>query len=132
MNTNTFTDVTCNGFCDGTATAGPSGGVAPYTYLWNNTALSTSAAISNLCPGTYDVIVTDANGCTINGSSTITEPNPLVVTSSSNGSNCNQNDGKVFIVGNGGSSSIASHVSVDLAKAANIKSDTFNNSNLIT
>ena len=46
--------------------------------------------------------------------------------------NCNQNDGKVFIVGNGGSSSIASHVSVDLAKAANIKSDTFNNSNLIT
>ena len=45
---------------------------------------------------------------------------------------CKKNDGKVFIVGNGGSSSIASHVSVDLAKAANIPSNTFNNANLIT
>jgi len=45
---------------------------------------------------------------------------------------CKQNNGKVYVVGNGGSSSIASHVSVDFAKAANIPSDTFNNSNLIT
>ena len=47
-------------------------------------------------------------------------------------SNCNKNGGKVYIVGNGGSSSIASHVSVDFAKVAKIPSDTFNNSNLIT
>jgi len=47
-------------------------------------------------------------------------------------SSCNNNGGKVYIVGNGGSSSIASHVSVDLAKVANIASDTFNNTNLIT
>ena len=40
--------------------------------------------------------------------------------------------GKVYIVGNGGSASIASHVSVDFAKIARIKSSTFNNSNLIT
>jgi len=38
----------------------------------------------------------------------------------------------IFIVGNGGSSSIASHVSVDFAKSANVKSATFNNVNLIT
>ena len=38
----------------------------------------------------------------------------------------------IFIVGNGGSSSIASHVSVDFAKVAGIKSLTFNNANLIT
>ena len=40
--------------------------------------------------------------------------------------------GKVYIVGNGGSSSIASHVSVDFAKVANVPSSTFNNANLIT
>ena len=40
--------------------------------------------------------------------------------------------GKVYIVGNGGSASIASHVSVDFAKVARIPSSTFNNSNLIT
>ena len=42
------------------------------------------------------------------------------------------NGKKVYIVGNGGSSSIASHVSVDFAKVARIKSSTFNNSNLLT
>ena len=46
--------------------------------------------------------------------------------------NCYNNGGKVYIVGNGGSSSIASHVSVDFAKVANVPSETFNNSNLIT
>ncbi len=40
--------------------------------------------------------------------------------------------GKVYLVGNGGSSSIASHVSVDFAKIANVPSATFNNANLIT
>ena len=45
---------------------------------------------------------------------------------------CKRNNGKVFIVGNGGSSSIASHVSVDFAKVANVQSNTFNNANLIT
>ncbi len=43
-----------------------------------------------------------------------------------------KNKGKIYIVGNGGSSSIASHVSVDFAKVARIPSSTFNNANLIT
>ena len=41
-------------------------------------------------------------------------------------------DNKIYIVGNGGSSSISSHVSVDFVKAAGIKSETFNNANIIT
>ena len=43
-----------------------------------------------------------------------------------------ENGKKTYIVGNGGSSSIASHVSVDFAKVARVPSSTFNNSNLIT
>ena len=43
-----------------------------------------------------------------------------------------KNKGKIYIVGNGGSASIASHVSVDFAKVARVPSSTFNNSNLIT
>ena len=42
------------------------------------------------------------------------------------------NKSKIYIVGNGGSASIASHVSVDFAKVARVPSFTFNNSNLIT
>ena len=45
---------------------------------------------------------------------------------------CKKNKGKVYVIGNGGSSSIASHVSVDFAKVANVQSNTFNNANLIT
>ncbi len=41
-------------------------------------------------------------------------------------------NGKIYIVGNGGSASIASHVSVDFAKVARVPSSTFNNANLIT
>ena len=44
----------------------------------------------------------------------------------------NNNLGKVIIVGNGGSAAIASHISVDLTKAANIRSINFNESSLLT
>lgn len=47
---------------DGSIQASISNGTAPYTYLWSTGA--TSAAISNLLPGTYSLTVTDANGCT--------------------------------------------------------------------
>ena len=46
--------------------------------------------------------------------------------------NTKQNKNKIYIVGNGGSSSIASHVSVDFTKVAKINCSTFNNANLIT
>ena len=47
-------------------------------------------------------------------------------------SNTRKNKNKFYIVGNGGSSSIASHVSVDFAKVAKVNCSTFNNANLIT
>ena len=44
----------------------------------------------------------------------------------------NKAGGTVFIVGNGGSSAIASHAAIDLTKAANISATTFNESSLLT
>ena len=43
-----------------------------------------------------------------------------------------KNNAKVMIFGNGGSAAVASHVSVDLTKAANIRSVNFNEADLIT
>ncbi len=40
--------------------------------------------------------------------------------------------GKIILMGNGASASIASHVAVDLTKAAGIRSINFNEANLIT
>ena len=42
------------------------------------------------------------------------------------------NSGRVIIVGNGGSAAIASHVAIDLTKAANIRSINFNEASLLT
>ena len=42
------------------------------------------------------------------------------------------NSGKIIIIGNGGSASIASHVVVDLTKAANIRAINFNEASLLT
>lgn len=58
----TATGETSAGADDGTATAAPSGGTAPYIYLWNTG--DTTAMISGLAPGNYTVTTTDANGCT--------------------------------------------------------------------
>lgn len=55
------TDESVCGLCDGTASAIVSGGTAPYTYSWTNNA--TTANLSNLCSGYYNLFVTDANGC---------------------------------------------------------------------
>ncbi len=38
------------------------GGTAPYSFLWSTNDISQS--IENLAPGFYDVMITDANGCT--------------------------------------------------------------------
>ena len=43
-----------------------------------------------------------------------------------------ESNNTIYIVGNGGSSSIASHVAIDFLKSAGIKSTTFHNPNLIT
>lgn len=75
----THTDVTCNGLNDGTATAVPSGGVAPLTYLWAPGGATTSA-ISGLAPGDHSCTVSDAQGCSAQQAVTIAEPQPVLLT----------------------------------------------------
>jgi len=72
-------NVSCNSFSDGGATASAAGGTGAYTYLWSNAA--TSASITGVATGTYSVTITDANGCTDSSSITITEPTALVAAS---------------------------------------------------
>lgn len=73
----TGTNVTCKGLHNGTATANPSGGWFPYTYLWSNGA--TTQTISNLAPGTYCVTVTDIDLGTGTDCIDIIEPEALGV-----------------------------------------------------
>ncbi|MFL5753224.1 MAG: lectin-like domain-containing protein, partial [Bacteroidia bacterium] len=63
----TQTNVSCNGGNDGTATAIPAGGTAPYTYSWSTTPVQTTATATGLAPGTYTVSVTDSPPCVPSG-----------------------------------------------------------------
>ena len=74
MNT---TNVSCFGANNGTASVSIVGGISPFTYFWNTVPSQTTSSISNLSPGNYSVIITDANGCTSQSSATITQPQVL-------------------------------------------------------
>lgn len=69
----------CPGACAGEATVSASGGVFPYSVAWNDPGIATGTTTAvNLCPGTYTVTATDANGCTETGSLVINPVAPLV------------------------------------------------------
>ncbi len=76
--TSNQTNVTCNGSNNGSATILPSGGTAPYSYVWNSTPTQTTSTATNLYAGSISVIVTDNNGCSITQSFIITEPTALI------------------------------------------------------
>ncbi|MFH1320500.1 MAG: T9SS type A sorting domain-containing protein [Bacteroidota bacterium] len=82
-------DASCNGSCDGSAVVSPSGGTAPYTYLWDDPSSQTTASANGLCAGTYNVTVTDANGCTAMDSYTVIEPVALASSTSGTDASCN-------------------------------------------
>lgn len=98
----TFTNVGCFGGNTGTATASPTGGTAPYTYLWMPGAYNT-ASIGSLPIGTYSVTTTDSRGCTANTTVNIVEPPVLAATITSvTAASCGQTNGSATVAGSGG------------------------------
>ncbi|MBS1637210.1 MAG: gliding motility-associated C-terminal domain-containing protein [Bacteroidetes bacterium] len=55
--TTTQTNVSCNTFSDGIATANPSGGTGPYTYTWSTVPTQTTQTATGLGAGTYTVTI---------------------------------------------------------------------------
>lgn len=70
----------CFGDCDAAVDALPQGGTFPFTYKWNNGAVTQS--IVGIPAGTYSVTATDANGCTSVASGTVINPPQITVTTS--------------------------------------------------
>lgn len=105
-------DISCAGASDGSATVSTSGGVAPYTYQWDSGAgNATTASVTGLSGGTYDVTVTDARGCQAETSVTLTEPTSVMasasITSDYNGEDIScygESDGMATATGTGGTS----------------------------
>ena len=95
-------NISCFGLSNGSATVTPSGGTAPYTYLWSTGA--TTQSITNVPAGTYSVTVKDANNCTSPATVVLTQPtalslNPVI---SANVSCFGGANGTINITANGG------------------------------
>ena len=97
-------DITCQGQCDGAVVMNVQGGTAPYTYTWSPVPPNGqgSNGAFGLCAGTYAVTVTDANGCTVQGSWTLSEPDELQLSVSGTPSSCLLCDGTAQAIVSGG------------------------------
>jgi PKD repeat protein len=76
-------NVSCSGATDGALSASIQGGseCVDYSFVWTgpNGFTSTSANITGLAEGTYILTVTDANGCEVSASTTLTEPSEVTL-----------------------------------------------------
>ena len=98
----TATDVDCNGDANGVANTTVTGGVAPYTFLWDDANNQTTASASGLTAGTYSVVITDFNGCNATQTVTINEPTAMVLTSTSTPDTCGSAVGTAMVSATGG------------------------------
>ncbi len=100
----TVVNTTCAG-SDGSATATPTGGTMPYTYLWDaNANNQTTQTAINLPVGAYVVTTTDANGCTAINQIAVLDGCVcnVIGTISSTSTSCAANDGTATINVTGG------------------------------
>ncbi len=96
-------NILCNGQANGSATASVTGGSGLYTYSWNNG--QTTQAATGLGAGTYTVVVTDNNGCTITQTVTVNQPSAIVVTATG-GTICDGECINITANGSGGTGNI--------------------------
>lgn len=83
----TITNINCNGAATGSiVVSAVTGGTGAYKYSWTGTTTGgpqTSTTIGSLGAGTYNVVVKDANNCTLTpalAAATLTEPTAIVFT----------------------------------------------------
>jgi len=86
--TSSHTNVTCNGLNNGTITLNVNGGTPPYSFL-GNAVPSGTTTVPSLAPNTYAGNLTDANGCSVALTETITEPAVLALSETHVDAICN-------------------------------------------
>lgn len=98
-----FSDVSCNGLCDGTATVDVQNGTAPIGMIWDDPQSQTTGTASGLCAGTYNVGVADASGCTTTTQVIIAEPTTMSISATMDQqSTCGNPDGAATATASGG------------------------------
>lgn len=91
------------GLNDGYIDLSVGGGVLPYTFDWNN-GLANTEDINSISSGGYKYVATDSNGCSVNDSIYLSEPDELLINSFTLTNNwcLSDQDGSVYAVYSGG------------------------------
>lgn len=99
-------DVTCNGLDDGSISTTVTGGTPDYSFGWSGPGgfISADADIIDLVGGDYVLLLTDDNGCTLDTTITISEPDTLLLSDLVIGDiECNgDGDGSISLAMGGG------------------------------
>jgi|GEM_PF-6286252 len=104
-------NVSCNGKNDAWLVAHTMGGTMPYGYNWSIkegnqwvTLNANTDTVSNLAPGEYRVVTTDAKNCEVTTNYTVTQPDVLTfgATSATPTRECGTATGSVTVGANGG------------------------------
>jgi hypothetical protein len=94
----------CGDANDWSITTAPTGGTAPYAFLWNTGART--ASLQDVPPGNYSVLVTDNHGCTITKNIKITAPIHLVTAEAITKPTCFEgSDATIVLTSSGGQAS---------------------------
>lgn len=98
-------DVNCFGNSTGSIDVTLTNGSAPFSYVWTNGAVSQD--LTGLPANSYQVLITDANGCQTTAGATIIQPSTaLNLSLITDDKNCNGgvNDGSIDVLTQGGTS----------------------------
>ncbi|MEM1323524.1 MAG: SprB repeat-containing protein, partial [Bacteroidota bacterium] len=96
------TDVSCYGESDGSISVNGRGGTAPYTYHIVNNWGSFGPTFNGLTAGTYEVVLTDNNGCKNSIEVEIDQPEELLVTTDTRNASCGTSNGAASAAATGG------------------------------
>jgi gliding motility-associated-like protein len=98
-----FANINCNAANTGTINVGASGGNGPFSYLWNDGAITANR--TSLIAGNYSLTITDNNACTYQKNFTISQPTAINITSTVTNVACNGgNNSTITLVPVGGTS----------------------------
>jgi hypothetical protein len=97
-------DVLCNGQSNGSITAVPTTGTAPFSLSVNGGTPSSNLTASNLPAGTYSIFLSDVNGCTFSNPAVVVgEPDVLTLSAIPTAPACfGGNNGSISLSANGG------------------------------
>lgn len=116
----------CNGANNGMAMVTASGGIAPYTYLWDDANSQITETATDLSAGIHYVTVTDNIGCSSVFAVSITDPAPIVPSISTTQSTCGSSTGTATAsVVSGGTSPFTYYWTPGAASTATISNLTY-------